>query len=54
MKFFLNDKIAVQLNRLPFINELLRPLLKVMFFAKQIDRFGFKGTKFEVCPFEGR
>jgi hypothetical protein len=33
------------MNRLSFINELLRPLLKVMFFAKQIDRLVLRVRK---------
>jgi glycine/D-amino acid oxidase-like deaminating enzyme len=30
------------LGKLPFINELLRPLFKTDVFAKEVDRFGFK------------
>ena len=44
------------INKLPFVNEMLRPLFKSDVFAKQVDRFGFKGTKENVIynPFEGQ
>ena len=44
------------LRKLPFINEVLRPLFKTDVFAKEIDRFGFKGTQEYLIfnPFEGQ
>ena len=44
------------INRIPFINEMLRPQFKADVFAKQVDRFGFKGTKEYLIynPFEGQ
>tara|TARA_R110000868_G_scaffold126072_1_gene332983 strand:- start:27326 stop:28438 length:1113 start_codon:yes stop_codon:yes gene_type:complete len=44
------------INKLPFINEILKPLFKADVFAKQMDRFGFIGTKEYVVynPFEGQ
>jgi glycine/D-amino acid oxidase-like deaminating enzyme len=33
------------LQKLPFINELLRPLFRNEVFAKEVDRFGFKGLQ---------
>ncbi len=42
--------------RLPFINEILRPLFKADVFAKEVDRFGFKGIHDYVIfnPFEAQ
>jgi hypothetical protein len=37
------------INRIPFINEMLHPQ-KQTFFAKQVDRFGFNGTKEYLIP----
>jgi glycine/D-amino acid oxidase-like deaminating enzyme len=56
---FLNEQDRTYndcLNRLPSINELLRPLFRGEVFAMQIDRFGFKGTKENIIynPFEGQ
>lgn len=44
------------LNKLPFINEMLKPLFKADVFAKQVDRFGFNGTKEYLVynPFEAQ
>jgi glycine/D-amino acid oxidase-like deaminating enzyme len=44
------------INRIPFINEMLRPQFKADVFAKQVDRFGFNGTKEYLIynPFEGQ
>ena len=44
------------IGKLPFINEILKPLFKSEVFAKQVDRFGFSGTKEYVVynPFEGQ
>ena len=43
-------------NKLPFINEVLKPIFKTDIFAKQVDRFGFNGTKDYLIynPFEGQ
>jgi glycine/D-amino acid oxidase-like deaminating enzyme len=43
-------------NKLPYINELLKPLFKVDVFAKETDRFGFNGIKDYVVfnPFEAQ
>ena len=43
-------------NKLPFINEILKPLFKADVFAKQVDRFGFNGTKEYLIynPYEGQ
>jgi glycine/D-amino acid oxidase-like deaminating enzyme len=42
--------------KLPFINEILRPLFKADVFAKEVDRFGFKGIHDYVIfnPFEAQ
>lgn len=42
--------------KLPFINEILRPLFKADVFAKEVDRFGFKGIHDYVVfnPFEAQ
>lgn len=37
------DLYAECLQKLPFINELLRPLFSTEVFSKQVDRFGFTG-----------
>jgi glycine/D-amino acid oxidase-like deaminating enzyme len=44
------------INKLPFINEILKPLFKVDVYSKEIDRFGFNGTVENVIfnPFEGQ
>lgn len=44
------------LRRLPFVNDVLRPLFKADVFAKETDRFGFKGTQDYLIfnPFEGQ
>ncbi|WP_159801149.1 FAD-binding oxidoreductase [Flavobacterium sp. MK4S-17] len=44
------------LRKLPFINEVLRPLFKTDVFVKEIDRFNFKGIKEYLVfnPFEGQ
>jgi len=43
-------------RRLPFVNDVLRPLFKADVFAKETDRFGFKGTQDSLIfnPFEGQ
>ena len=43
-------------RRLPFVNDVLRPLFRADVFAKETDRFGFKGTQESVIfnPFEGQ
>jgi glycine/D-amino acid oxidase-like deaminating enzyme len=44
------------LQKLPFINEILKPIFKTHTFAKQIDRFGFNGIhEYSIFnPFEGQ
>ncbi len=44
------------LQKLPFINEILKPIFKTETFAKQIDRFGFSGIHdYSIFnPFEGQ
>jgi glycine/D-amino acid oxidase-like deaminating enzyme len=43
-------------NKLPFINEILKPLFKADVFAKQVDRFDFKGIQDYLIfnPFEAQ
>src|SRR6187402_709421 len=43
-------------NKLPFINEILRPLFKADVFAKEVDRFGFHGIHEYLVfnPFEAQ
>ena len=58
-ELFLNeDENSYQecLSKLPFINEILRPLFKADVFMKEVDRFGFKGIKDYVVfnPFEAQ
>ena len=56
--FLENDTTGYEecLRRLPFINEVLSPLFKTEVFAKEVDRFGFKGTQEYLIfnPFEGQ
>lgn len=44
------------LQKLPFINEILKPLFKADVFAKEMDRFGFKGIQEYLIfnPFEAQ
>ncbi|UOK43337.1 MULTISPECIES: NAD(P)/FAD-dependent oxidoreductase [Flavobacterium] len=44
------------LQKLPFINEILRPLFRTDVFAKEVDRFDFKGIHEYLIfnPFEGQ
>ena len=44
------------LRKLPFINEIVRPLFKADVFAKEVDRFGFNGIQEYVVfnPFEAQ
>jgi glycine/D-amino acid oxidase-like deaminating enzyme len=44
------------IGKLPFINELLNPLFKADVFAKEVDRFAFKGTQDYLIsnPFEAQ
>jgi glycine/D-amino acid oxidase-like deaminating enzyme len=43
-------------NKLPFINEILKPLFRADVFAKQVDRFDFKGIQDYLIfnPFEAQ
>ncbi|RWW99567.1 NAD(P)/FAD-dependent oxidoreductase [Flavobacterium cerinum] len=44
------------LRRMPFVNEILKPLFKADVFAKEVDRFNFKGIQEYLIfnPFEGQ
>lgn len=44
------------LRKLPFVNDILRPLFKSEVFSKEIDRFAFKGIQEYLVfnPFEGQ
>ncbi|EIA09244.1 NAD(P)/FAD-dependent oxidoreductase [Flavobacterium frigoris] len=44
------------MNKLPFINEILKPLFRADVFAKEIDRFGFNGIREHLVfnPFESQ
>ena len=44
------------LRRMPFVNEVLRPLFKADVFAREVDRFDFKGIHEYLIfnPFEGQ
>jgi len=58
-EIFLDDDTAGYdncLRRLPFVNDVLRPLFKADVFARETDRFGFAGTKESLIfnPFEGQ
>ncbi len=56
--FLKNDEstYAECLQKLPFINEILKPLFKAEVFAKEIDRFGFQGIQEYLVfnPFEAQ
>lgn len=43
-------------NKLPFINDILKPLFRTDVFAKEIDRFGFNGIREHLVfnPFEAQ
>jgi glycine/D-amino acid oxidase-like deaminating enzyme len=45
--FLKNDdpNYDLSLNKMSFINEILKPVFKTAIFAKEIDRFGFNGIK---------
>jgi glycine/D-amino acid oxidase-like deaminating enzyme len=51
-----SNSYAECLSKLPFINEILKPLFKADVFAKQVDRFGFKGIHEYLIfnPFEAQ
>ncbi|MEL1245280.1 FAD-dependent oxidoreductase [Flavobacterium sp. DGU11] len=58
-ELFLKDDTAGYeecLRKMPFVNEVLRPLFKADVFAKEVDRFDFRGI--QEClifnPFEGQ
>ncbi len=58
-ELFLNDDTSGYeecLRRLPFVNEVLRPLFKNDVFAKETDRFDFKGIHEYLIfnPYEGQ
>jgi glycine/D-amino acid oxidase-like deaminating enzyme len=58
-ELFLNDDDATYnecLQKLPFLNEILRPLFKSEVFSKEIDRFAFENIKEYTIfnPFEGQ
>ncbi|MES2544676.1 MAG: FAD-dependent oxidoreductase [Bacteroidota bacterium] len=56
--FLKNDESTYTecLQKLPFINEILKPLFKPDVFAKEIDRFGFQGIQEYLIfnPFEAQ
>ncbi|NGY36438.1 FAD-binding oxidoreductase [Flavobacterium sp. XN-5] len=58
-ELFLNEDESCYtecVNKLPFINEILKPLFRSDVFAKEIDRFGFKGVREHLIfnPFEAQ
>ncbi|RZJ74906.1 MAG: FAD-binding oxidoreductase [Flavobacterium sp.] len=58
-ELFLEDDTAGYdecVRRMPFVNEILRPLFKAEVFAKEVDRFNFKGIEEYLVfnPFEGQ
>lgn len=56
--FLKNDTAAYEecLAKMPFVNEVLRPLFKTNVFAKEVDRFDFKGIHEYLIfnPFEAQ
>jgi hypothetical protein len=46
----------MNVGKLPFINEILRPPFKASVFAKEVDRFGFTGIQEYLVfnPFEAQ
>ncbi len=50
------DSFNECLSKLPFINEIIKPIFKADVFAKQIDRFGFQGIHDYLIfnPFEAQ
>ncbi len=58
-ELFLKDDTEIFnecLQKLPFINEILKPIFKTETFVKQVDRFGFTGIhEYSIFnPFEGQ
>ncbi|WP_294820654.1 FAD-binding oxidoreductase [uncultured Flavobacterium sp.] len=58
-ELFLKDDTAGYedcMRRMPFVNEVLKPLFRTDVFAKEIDRFDFKGIQEYLVfnPFEGQ
>jgi glycine/D-amino acid oxidase-like deaminating enzyme len=58
-ELFLNDDDSTYnecLQKLPFVNEILKPIFKTDVFAKEVDRFGFENIKeYSVFnPFEAQ
>jgi glycine/D-amino acid oxidase-like deaminating enzyme len=58
-ELFLNEDESTYkecLQKLPFVNDLLKPLFRNEVFAKQVDRFNFKGIKEYILfnPFEAQ
>ncbi|UUC46070.1 NAD(P)/FAD-dependent oxidoreductase [Flavobacterium cerinum] len=58
-ELFLNDdeaSYAECLQKMPFVNEVLKPLFKADVFTKEVDRFDFKGIRDYLIfnPFEGQ
>jgi len=51
-----DDSYSGCLSRMPFINEILKPLFKTDVFCKEIDRFNFKGIQEYLIfnPFEAQ
>jgi len=56
--FLENDSAGYEecLRRMPFVNEVLKPLFKTDVFAREVDRFDFKGIHEYLIfnPFEGQ
>jgi glycine/D-amino acid oxidase-like deaminating enzyme len=56
--FLKNDESGYEecLRRMPFINDVLKPLFKADVFAKEVDRFGFSGVRDYLIfnPFEAQ
>ena len=58
-ELFLKNETSIYeecLQKLPFINEILKPIFKTDTYAKEIDRFGFSGIhEYSIFnPFEGQ
>ncbi|HEY4616798.1 MAG TPA: FAD-dependent oxidoreductase [Flavobacterium sp.] len=58
-ELFLNEDDSCYnecVSKLPFINEILKPLFRTDVFAKEIDRFGFNGVREHLVfnPFEAQ
>lgn len=56
--FLKDDEVGFSdaLDKMPFINEIIRPIFRAAVFEKQLDRFGFSGTNEYLLynPFESQ